>query len=203
MSATTGESDADLASRAAGGDERAFTLLMRRHKSTVYRLVRRYVGDADEAYDITQEAFASAWGAIARCDPTRPFDAWLRRIALNKCRDWTRRRFVRRLVQPRGSAQAELETVPDPARRQDVAMADRQALSRLDRAIAELPRALKEPLLLTAFEGLSHQEAGAALGLSPKAVEVKVYRARAVLKAALEAMLDPPIVGNSISDATR
>lgn len=51
-------------------------------------------------------------------------------------------------------------------------------LAVLDRAIAALPRALKEPLILTVFEGLTHAEAGSTLGITTKAVETRVYRAR-------------------------
>jgi RNA polymerase sigma-70 factor (ECF subfamily) len=171
--------DAQLAARAGGGEERAFTLLMRRHKEAVYRFTRRYAGDADEAYDLTQETFAAAWLAIGRYDPTRPFGVWLRRIALNKCRDWSRRRAVRRWLTRSDpidgpSGRGISDTALDP----EAGLAERQALARLDRAIADLPANLKEPLLLTAIEGLSQEEAGALLGLSAKAVETRVYRAR-------------------------
>ena len=57
----------------------------------------------------------------------------------------------------------------------------------LDKAIAKLPRALKEPLLLTVFEGLSHAEAGAALGISAKAVEGRTRRAREALERQINA----------------
>jgi RNA polymerase sigma-70 factor (ECF subfamily) len=56
--------------------------------------------------------------------------------------------------------------------------ADEAAMVRLDRAIAFLPSQLKEPLLLTAFEGLSQEDAGQALGITAKAVETRVYRAQ-------------------------
>jgi RNA polymerase sigma-70 factor (ECF subfamily) len=58
----------------------------------------------------------------------------------------------------------------------------------LDKAIAELPAQLQEPLLLTAFEGMSQIEAGKALGISPKAVELRIYRARKQLAAAIDAV---------------
>ncbi|WP_415492074.1 RNA polymerase sigma factor, partial [Brevundimonas diminuta] len=70
---------------------------MRDTKAGLYRFVRRYVGDADETYDLVQEAYAAAWLAIRRYDPERSFEAWLRTIAINKCRDWSRRRKIRRL----------------------------------------------------------------------------------------------------------
>ena len=88
--------DASLAVAARQGDEAAFAALMRRHKGWLYQFIRRYVADRDDAYDVLQESFVSAWGALARFDPERPFEAWLRRIALNKCRDRARRNAVRR-----------------------------------------------------------------------------------------------------------
>ena len=50
--------------RARSGESRAFTLLMRRHKDRVYRFIRAYGADADEAYDLTQETFTAAWSAL-------------------------------------------------------------------------------------------------------------------------------------------
>ena len=64
--------------------------------------------------------------------------------------------------------------------------ADDAALGQLDRALALLPPQLKEPLLLTMFEGLSHQDAGKALGISTKAVETRIYRARKLLAEAIK-----------------
>ena len=78
MSVPDGESESDesLAAQARGGDRRAFERLVHRHQSSLYRFARRYVGAGDEAYDIVQESFISAWGALARYDPTRRFGAW-------------------------------------------------------------------------------------------------------------------------------
>jgi len=66
----------------------------------------------------------------------------------------------------------------DPSPLSDEALIERERLARLEQAIAQLPRNLKEPLLLTVLEGLSHKEAADALGLSAKSVETRVYRAR-------------------------
>ncbi len=60
--------DAALAAAVMAGDNRAFTQLMRRHKDGLYRFVRRYVGDADEAYDLVQDTFVAAWHALAGYD---------------------------------------------------------------------------------------------------------------------------------------
>ncbi len=185
-------SDADLVRRARAGEQRAFSLLMGRHKHWLYRFVRRYVGDADEAYDVVQDAFVSAMSNLNRYDAGRPFEAWLRRIALNKCRDRARRETVRRAFGLSRRGPEETEAVADPAAGADRTVSAGAALGALDKAITALPPALKEPLVLTVLEGLSQKEAGAILGLSAKAVEVRVYRAKRQLAESLdrEAMED-------------
>lgn len=175
-------SDAELVARSLKGEEAAFTVLMQRHKEKLYRFIRRYVGDRDEAYDVLQESFLAAWNALDRYDPERPFSAWLYRIALNKCRDWSRRRTVRQWLTrsepidgPEGLALADDKQLPDDW------ISEQQELRWLDKAIASLPKNLKEPLILTALEGHSHDEAAVILRLSAKAVELRVYRARKAL----------------------
>jgi RNA polymerase sigma-70 factor (ECF subfamily) len=196
LSAVDPEPDSELVRRARAGEQRAFSLLMGRHKHWVYRFVRRYVGDADEAYDVTQDAFVAAMSNLHRYDPGRPFDAWMRRIALNKCRDRGRREAVRRAFGLSRRGPEETEAVADTAAGADRALVAGSALQALDQAIAALPQSLKEPLVLTALEGLSQKEAGEVLGLSAKAVEVRVYRAKRQLAETLDRermaeLLDP------------
>lgn len=174
-------SDADLADAARLGDEAAFGAIMRRYKGPLYRLILRRIGASEDAYDVLQQTFVAAWSALPRFDPARPLGAWLRTIAINKSRDFGRRQMVTRLLF--GPAPA-IEPAA-PAWPQDEAVAAERRLARLERAIADLPGGLKDPLILTALEGLSHIEAGEVLGLSAKAVEVRVYRARKQLAAAL------------------
>lgn len=177
----------DLPARAASGDRAAFTALMRETMMALFRFIRRYVGDEQEALDLSQETYASAWLNIRKYDPVRPFEAWIRTIALNKCRDWSRRRLVRRLV--RGSldlSSPEAMAVSDGGEAADDRMATNARLSRLNIEIARLPPHLKAPLILTSLEGRSQAEAAGILGISVKAVETRVARARRRLSAALQ-----------------
>ncbi|WP_239590766.1 RNA polymerase sigma factor [Vitreimonas flagellata] len=164
------------------GDQRAFTQLMRRHKDSLYRFVRGYVGDASEAYDLVQESFVAAWHALARYDRQRSFGIWLKRIAINKCRDWRRRRAVRAFFY-------DAEDIDRPGLdiAQPIAAAKEREdeLARLDDAIAALPANLKEPLLLSLMGEMSHRDIAEALGMTAKAVEVRIYRAKRALAGAL------------------
>jgi RNA polymerase sigma-70 factor (ECF subfamily) len=179
-------SDAALIAAAIEGNDAAFGQLVARHKNWVHRFVRRYVGGAhDDAFDVAQDAFFAAWLALSRYDPEQPFEAWLRRIALNKCRDRARRNAVRSfLVRARvlEDGSDELPSAPDPAPGPEAVVTSREQLRQLEAALGQLPRGLMEPLLLTTLEGLSHHEAGKLLGLNAKAVEMRVYRARERLR---------------------
>jgi RNA polymerase sigma factor (sigma-70 family) len=192
------EADAALARRAANGDERAFAELVGRHKAALYRLLRRYTGDPDDAYEAVQEAFIAAWAALDRYDPSRPFLAWLRPIALNKARDRGRRAAFRRLLfSPLGIEESGALAEPDPATPPDERLIEHHEMARLDRAVARLPSPLKEAVILTAFEGLSQQEAAAILGVSAKAIETRAYRARRMLAH----WLDPAATDQTAAEA--
>ena len=179
-------SDGDLAALALTGRQAAYGELMQRYREPVFRLVRSHVGDADEALDVVQETFVAAFASISRYDDSRPFRHWINRIALNKCRDWGRRRAVRRFFSfalPVGAAEA----IVDDAIFGEAMVDDARALRSTEDALARLPAALKEPLILTVIDGLSQAEAASVLGLTEKAVEVRIYRARKSLEAMLAA----------------
>jgi RNA polymerase sigma factor (sigma-70 family) len=172
--------DRTLAARALAGQQSAYSALMRRHRDAVYRLARGHVGDGDEALDITQEAFVAAFAALARYDGARPFRVWIARITLNKCRDWARRRAVRRFflfARPIDDALA----IADPDATPEDALHAQRERARINGAIAALPANLKDVLLLRTVEAMSQAETAHILGLTEKAVETRLYRARAKL----------------------
>lgn len=177
--------DAQLVELALAGRQDACSALMARHREAVWRLARAHVGDPDEALDIVQEAFVAAFSALSRYDAARPFRAWIARITLNKCRDWARRRAVRRLfvfARPLEDA----AHVADPGATPEETAGSRAALVRIEAAVAALPVALKDVLLLRTIEGLDETDTAQALGISRKAVETRLHRARAKLRTSLD-----------------
>jgi RNA polymerase sigma factor (sigma-70 family) len=179
------QADTLLVRRVLDGDDAAFTQLTSRHKKWLYRFIRRYVGHDADAFDLLQESFISAWSSLDRYDPERPFHAWLRQIALNKCRDRGRREKVRSIIR-RLSSDSEQFAARGRWANPEAAISSREALLRLDDAIASLPARLREPLILTVFEELSHREVAQMLGVSDKAVETRVYRAKQRLSKVIE-----------------
>lgn len=184
---TPGENvpDEQLAIAARSGDRSAFETIVRRHKTRIYRFVRRYIGQSEDAYDILQDCFVTAWANLARYDPKRPFLPWLRIIALNKCRDFSRRQKVRRLMLKAFALERGSEQIGHAVQTTDDEGMDVERLHHLDHAIADLPAFYKEPLLLTTVGGLSNVEAAETLKTTPKAIEMRLYRARQKLLSAL------------------
>ena len=174
-------SDRELAALAKAGRQDAYREFLARYKAPTFRLIYRNIGDADEAMDLTQEAFVSGFAALDRYDADRPFKVWIARIALNKCRDWARRRKVRSFFSralPLDSAHDVASDVPAP----DAEVAGRAEMARVRAAMAELPAKLREVLVLRGLEELSQVEAADMLQVSEKTIETRLYRARARLK---------------------
>lgn len=173
-------SDGELAALALSGRQSAYTALLGRYREPIFRVVRATIGDEDAAVDVTQEAFVSAFAALKTYDANRPFRTWIARIAINKCRDWARRRSVRRFFSFALPIEAAAH-IADDTITADQQISDRAELARVQAAIAMLPQAIREPLVLRTIEGMTQAEAAQVLGISEKAVETRLYRARGQL----------------------
>ena len=176
-----GCSDAELATLALDRNSGAFPVLMQRYETRIYRLILGHTGNSDDALDLVQESFVAAWLALKSYDPARPFGTWLARIAINKSRDWGRRRAVRRFFTFAAPLDGNVLEIADAGIGADVVAADRQRLAAVAQAIARLPTPLKEPLILCTVDGLSQADAALVLGVTEKAIETRIRRARARL----------------------
>ncbi len=174
-------SDGELATLSIAGRQAAFAEIVRRYQQPVFRLARACVGEPEEALDLVQETFVAAHQALPRYDGQRAMRAWLSTIAINKCRDWARKRTVRRFFSFAAPIDHRAEAVVDYQVAIDDGAADRQELDRVTDAISALPMNLKEALVLRTIEGLSQAETADVLGISQKAVETRLYRARSRL----------------------
>lgn len=171
------ESDADhdrrLAARvSAGGDEAAFRELYRRHSARVYAvLVRLCGGDRALADDLLQETWLRAVTGLGRFRWDASFLTWMRGIATNCWREHARVR--------RGSEPFD-ETVHRP-----MLVAPRVDRIDVERALASLAPGYRAVLVLHDIEGLTHEEIGAALGVTAGASRAQLFNARRAMRARL------------------
>lgn len=139
--------DTDLIARARQRDESAWETLVREHQQAAFRLAYLFLGDSDEASDVTQDAFIRAYRALARFDASRPFRPWLLAITANLARN--RRRAAGRYMAALGRmvkvepdllrhAPAGGRREPDPAGSETLWRAARR-LNTADQEVIYLP----------------------------------------------------------------
>jgi len=141
----------------------------------VYRWIVRVVRETAVAEDLTVEAFRRAHKAHARLRPDGNFAAWLRRIATNLAIDHLRKRREYAGLPEELAAEQKL----DSAEQQEMRVA-------LRKAFAELPPRLRVVAQLGLLEEQSHAEIAEALGISPGAVKLRMFRAVRLLRKQLE-----------------
>lgn len=157
-----------------GGRSSDFEPLVRHFGPRAYRFALYLTGDAEEAKDLSQEAFIRAFAAIGRFDATRPFYPWFLRILRNLCYSHLRRRRSSDLV---------LEALPEPAAPPSLSPELKLAVWE---ALGALGEADREMLVLKTFQGLSYAEIAEVLDIPRGTVMSRLYHARRRLKAVLD-----------------
>jgi RNA polymerase sigma-70 factor (ECF subfamily) len=152
-----GHEDADLVRSWQQGDAAAFEALVRRWQQPMARFLARLVGRAEPVQDLCQEVFLRLHLAAGRYREAGAFAPWLYRIALNVARDAGRRRRRRPVLRPGPEPAADSGPAAE-------AVCQRRELARaLAEAVAELPRPLREVLVLRHYEDLSFEDIGRLL----------------------------------------
>jgi RNA polymerase sigma factor (sigma-70 family) len=166
-------SDERLVALAATGDDRAFAVIVARYRGPLQRQCRRYLGAA-AADDAVQQAFINAHAALTGGRPPFALKAWLYRIARNAALNVAR-------------SAPQTDPMPDgllePDDLEDV-IHRRETFGRTVAAVRALPDSQRQVIVRHAFNGESHEDIAADLGLAPGAIRQLAYRARGTLRAA-------------------
>lgn len=179
-------SDEELIALVRQGVEAALNMLMLRYKHKLFAFISRYVKDEDAAYDILQETFIKLHFKADTYKPEYKFSTWLYQIAMNLCRDWGRKNKLRQWLSLDALISDDSEeTYHDIIKGSGSNIEDltdlKKNLKLLDKEIQKLPHNLKAALILFAIEENSQEECAEILGVTPKTVETRVYRARKIL----------------------
>ena len=181
-SGTLALSDGDdkLVKRAKKGDSRAFDLLVLKYQGRVAQLIARYLNNAAEVEDVTQEAFIKAYRALPNFRGDSAFYTWLYRIAANAAKN----HLVALGRRPSSDMALDDSEVFDvPGRLKDHESPDevimgQQLEALISRTIEELPVELRAALTLREFEGLSYEEIADVLECPMGTVRSRIFRAR-------------------------
>lgn len=185
---TTGEhhqqdTDQKLIDRCREGDMEAFGVLWQQHRSAVFRSVMGVVGNAQDAEDITQEAFLRAFRGLRSFRGESQLRTWLIRIGVHLAIDHVKRR----------KAHPEVSLDWDVGTQSDIdphATLERNELRETVRkAIDALPAHHRTVVVLRDIEGMDYSEMAKILDCSVGSVKLRLFRARRLLKQRLEVLL--------------
>jgi RNA polymerase sigma-70 factor (ECF subfamily) len=166
-------------------------VLVERHQGRAYRLARRVLRDEEGARDAVQEAFLKAYASLDRFQGRSGFYTWLYRLVLNQCLDALRRRRSERRVDwgeegdPLEKAPAESPEVAGVVFEPAAETMRGELREKLAAAIATLPAASRETLLLREVDGLSYAEIARAQRIPKGTVMSRLHYARQRLQQVL------------------
>jgi RNA polymerase sigma-70 factor (ECF subfamily) len=185
--------DQDLVRRARAGDTHAFDQLVERNRRAVYRAAYAALGSAEDADDVAQEAFVTAYRKLRSFRGDSAFRTWVLAITWRKALD--RRRSLARWLRMTvtrdrlGSDAPELiDRMTSVQRTQEESLGDDELLRTTRRLIAALPRKLRDALLLAGSGDYSYEQISQMLGDPVGTVKWRVSEARRLLKQKLAAL---------------
>jgi len=157
----------------------AFDLIVERHRRAVYQLCYRFVGNHEDASDLSQDVFLRAYRGLRSFRGQSTLATWLYRIGVNVCLNRvTAKTTLGKLTEPIEEKQFVDVRAESPS---ELMLKDERA-ARVRAAIAQLPRKQRAALILRTYHEMSHQEIADLLGSSVGAVKANFFHALGHLK---------------------
>lgn len=177
-----------LVQECRGGNIGKFQVLVERYKKPLYFYALGMVGNPEDAYDLSQEAFIKAYRSLKRFDNRFQFKSWLFSILANLCKNALRSAGVRQKYlapdEAIASAATPAETNPEKA------YADSQMKQAIWKALATLDEEAKQIIILKHFQDMSYKEIAEVLNIPIGSVMSRLHYARLKLKKALAGVLE-------------
>ncbi|MDZ7269863.1 MAG: sigma-70 family RNA polymerase sigma factor [candidate division KSB1 bacterium] len=186
--------DADLIARFVKGDVNAFNTLVWRWQKTIYNFVLRYVGNREEAHDLTQQVFMRVHRSLPRLNKPASFSTWIHQIAANLCRDWIKQRRRRPAVslenlQENGAADLHkhpaLTLFPEASQHPDRIVSRNQLRELIEKALQEIPEEQRVVVIMKEYQGLKFTEIAEVLGAPVNTVKSRLYYGLSALRKVL------------------
>lgn len=167
-----------LISLAQKGDQAAFEQLLDHYQKPVYHQALRLVGNPEDAADVTQEVFLKVWKHLPSFRGESSFSTWLYRLTDNAALDLIRREKKRRGDSSLDDEEGALTLPADPAPTPHQAIEQKELHQAVAEGLAQLSEEHRQVLVMREINGLSYEQIGSILDLSPGTVKSRIARAR-------------------------
>jgi len=187
------EVDQVLVERAQRGDKRAFELLVAKYQRKLVRLLSRFIRDAAEVEDVSQEAFIKAYRALPSFRGESAFYTWLYRIGINTAKNYLVA-LGRRAPTTTEFDSEEAENFEDGDQLRDMntpeaELMTKQIANTVNETMQELPEELRTAITLREIEGLSYEDIAAIMECPIGTVRSRIFRARETIAERLRPLL--------------
>jgi RNA polymerase sigma-70 factor (ECF subfamily) len=187
------EVDQQLVERAQRGDKQAFGLLVSKYQRKLARLLSRFIRDATEVEDVTQEAFIKAYRALPTFRGDSAFYTWLYRIGINTAKNHLVA-MGRRAPTTTDIDSEEAEGFEDGDQLRDLntpesELASKQVAATVNQTLGELPEELRTAITLREIEGLSYEDIANIMNCPIGTVRSRIFRAREAIAEKLKPLL--------------
>ena len=185
--------EARLISKARSGDTGSFSALVELYQERAVRTARSFVGNLEDARDVAQDAFVKAYKNLGRFDSESRFYTWFYRILLNTCKDFLRKKKVRRYLSfwfGKNEPEEELDPVagaPDDGRNAREELMDAETGMLIQSALEKLPFRQRSAFALRYLEGLSLEEIARHMQISEGAIKAELWHAAKKMRRLLKA----------------
>ena len=167
-----------LISLARRGDQAAFEQLLDHYQKPVYHQALRLVGNPEDAADVTQEVFLKVWKHLPSFRGESSFSTWLYRLTDNAALDLIRREKKRRGDSSLDDEESALTLPADPAPTPHQAAEQKELKQAVAEGLQQLSEEHRQVLVMREINGLSYEQIGSILDLSPGTVKSRIARAR-------------------------
>jgi len=175
-----------LVQRSEEGDQEAFSALVNKYKTKVFRLAFSLIRDRDIADDLAQEVFIKAYLSLPKFQHKSEFGTWLYRIAVNHTKDYLRKKMRRKEVPLEDFAISQEDDTLAPEKDRE----EEQKIALFYRSLDELPEKYRLILTLRDRQGFSYAEIAKILKVSPGTVDSRLHRAREMLRKKIRPFLE-------------
>lgn len=187
------EIDRQLVERAQRGDKRAFELLVEKYQRKLARLLSRFIRDAAEVEDVTQEAFIKAYRALPAFRGESAFYTWLYRIGINTAKNYLMAAGRRAPTSTEVDAE-EAEGFEEGEKLRDINTPESLLLSKeiaetVNSTIEKLPEELRTAIQLREIEGMSYEDIAKVMDCPIGTVRSRIFRGREAIAAQLRPLL--------------
>lgn len=176
------QSDELLAIEMLKGNLDAFEELVNRYQKPVFKIAYRMVGQREEAEDVSQEIFITVFQKIHQFDPAKKFTPWLYRVAVNTCISRLRRKKKVVLLNFDDPSNRQIEFLHSELDDPILHIEQEELRKEIAEALLKMPEGYRAMIILRYQLDLTNAEIAETLGITKENVEVKMHRARKLLR---------------------